>query len=63
MEDAIFLLILAIAGVIIGFLLERFGFGNYKTTAEIILKALEDKKITKEEILAILDQFEQDLKK
>lgn len=62
MEDTIFLLILTIAGVIIGFVLDRFGFGKYKDTTNMIIKALEDKKITKDEILAILDQFEKDLK-
>ena len=62
MEEGIFLLILAIAGVVIGFVLDRYGFGKYKDTANVILKALQDKKITKDEILAILDQFEKDLK-
>lgn len=62
MEEAIFLLILTVAGVIIGFILDHYGLSKYKETKDVIIKALEDKKITKDEILAILDQFEQDLK-
>lgn len=62
MEEAIFLLILTIVGVIMGFVLDHFGLSKYKDTKDLIIKALEDKKITKDEILAILDQFEQDLK-
>ena len=62
MEEAIFLLILTIVGVIMGFVLDHFGLSKYKDTKDLIIKALEDKKITKDEILAILNQFEQDLK-
>ena len=62
MEDTIFLLILSICSLIIGFLLDRYGFGKFKPTKDEIIKALEDKKITKEELLDILNQLEEDIK-
>ena len=62
MDDTIYLLILSIISVIAGFLLDKYGFKNYKDTKDLLIRSLEDKRITKEEILAILDQFEEDMK-
>lgn len=62
MEDTIFLLILAIAEAIVVFLLARYGYGKFSDTAKLVFKALEDKKITTEELEEIIDQFKKDLK-
>lgn len=50
-------LILAVAGVVIGWLLSRYGYGKYINTVNLVIKALEDKKITKEEAKAILNSL------
>ena len=62
MEDTIFLLILAIAEAVVVFLLARYGFSKYSDTAKLVFKALEDKKVTTEEIEEIVNQFKTDLK-
>ena len=63
MDETIFLLILSIISVIAGFLLDKYGFRNYKDTKDLIIRSLEDKRITKEELLEIIEQFEKDLQK
>lgn len=63
MDETIFLLILSIISVIAGFLLDKYGFKNYKDTKDLIIRSLEDKRITKEELLEIIEQFEKDLQK
>lgn len=63
MDETLFLLILSIISVIVGFLLDKYGFKNYKDTKDLIIRSLEDKRITKEELLEIIEQFEKDLQK
>lgn len=63
MDETLFLLILSIISVIAGFLLDKYGFKNYKDTKDLIIRSLEDKRITKEELLEIIEQFEKDLQK
>lgn len=63
MDETLFLLILSIISVIAGFLLDKYGFKNYKDTKDLVIRSLEDKRITKEELLEIIEQFEKDLQK
>ena len=50
-------LILAVIGAVVGFLLCKYGYSQYNKTVEIIMKSLEDGKITKQEAKEILDEL------
>lgn len=60
MEDAIFLLVLLIAEAIVIWFLSRYGFSSYTHTVRVIFKALEDRKITEEELEEIIKAIKED---
>lgn len=56
-------LILVIAGAVGGYLLTKYGYSKYKVTLEIIIKALEDGKITEDEAKAIISSLLEQMEK
>lgn len=50
MDQDILLVILTIIGVIVGAILDHYGFGRYKNAANLFLNALKDGRLTKEEM-------------
>ena len=50
MDQDILLVILTIIGVIVGAILDHYGFGIYKNAANLFLNALKDGRLTKEEM-------------
>lgn len=50
MDQDIFLVILTIIGVIVGAILDHYGFSRYKNAANLFLNALKDGRLTKEEM-------------
>lgn len=50
-------LILVIAGAVGGYLLTKYGYSKYKVTLELVIKALEDGKITEDEAKAIIESI------
>lgn len=55
MEQEFFLLLLSLLSIIIGFALERYGLSKYRKPTQAFIKALEDRKVTKEEMQEILN--------
>lgn len=56
-------IILVIVGAVGGYLLTKYGYSKYKVTLEIIIKALEDGKITEDEAKAIISSLLEQMEK
>lgn len=50
-------LILVIIGAVGGYLLTKYGYSKYRVTLELVIKALEDGKITEDEAKAIIQSL------
>ena len=50
MDQDILLVILTIIGVIVGAILDHYGFGRDQNAANLFLNALKDGRLTKEEM-------------
>lgn len=55
MEQELSLLLLSLISITIGFVLERYGMSKYNKPTQAFIKALEDRKVTKEEMQEILN--------
>lgn len=56
-------LFLVVIGAVGGYLLTKYGLSKYKVTLDVVMKALEDGKITKDEAIAIIDSIMEQYKK
>lgn len=56
-------LILVVIGAVAGWLLSKYGLSKYRVTLDVVMKALEDGKITKDEAIAIIDSFMEQYRK
>lgn len=58
MIETLWPIVLAVVGVVAGILLQKYGLGRYQATLDTFLKAIEDGKITKEEVNKIIEALQ-----